>query len=69
VRITVCRNTGRVQTTVMRALDSEERRLIVSIPWDQHPAVTLAKVRGELTEQEETELRQVLGLDRPPESA
>ncbi len=69
MRITVCRNTGRVQTTVMRALDSDERRLIVSIPWDQHPTVTLATIRGQLSEQEETELRQVLGLDVPPEPA
>jgi hypothetical protein len=69
MKITVCRNTGRVQTIVMRALDSDERRLIVSIPWDQHPAVTLATIRDQLTEQEETELRTALGLDLPPDTA
>ncbi len=69
MRITVCRNTGRVQTMVMRALDNEERRLVVSVPWDQHPAVTLATVRDQLTEEEEVELRAALGLDVPPEPA
>jgi len=54
---------------VMRALDSDERRLIVSIPWDQPGLVTMAAVRDQLTEQEEIELRQTLGLDQPPESA
>ncbi len=69
MRVTVCRSTGRVQTMVMRALDSDERRLIVSIPWDQPGLVTMAAVRDQLTEQEEIELRQTLGLDQPPESA
>jgi hypothetical protein len=69
MRITVCRNTGRVQTVVMRALDDNERRLVVSVPWDQPAVVTLAKVRDQLTEQEEVELRAALGLDLPPEPA
>jgi hypothetical protein len=69
MRITVCRNTGRVQTIVMRALDDNERRLVVSVPWDQHPAVTLATIRDQLTEQEEVELRAALGLDQPPDTA
>jgi hypothetical protein len=69
VRITVCRNTGRVQTIVMRALDDNERRLVVSVPWDQHPAVTMATVRDQLTPEEEVELRTALGLDQPPEPA
>jgi hypothetical protein len=65
MRITLCRNTGRVQTIVMRALDNDERRLVVSVPWDQPAVVTLAKVRDQLTEQEEVELRAALGLDQP----
>jgi hypothetical protein len=69
MRVTVCRNTGRVQTIIMRALENEERRLIVSCPWDQDAVVTLSLVRDQLTEQEEVELRQALGLDLPPDTA
>jgi hypothetical protein len=69
MRVTVCHNTGRVQTTVMRALDSDERRLIVSIPWDQPPTVTLATIRGQITQEEEVELRRAFGLDTPDGAA
>jgi hypothetical protein len=69
MRITLCRNTGRVQTIVMRALDNDERRLVVSVPWDQDPTITMAKVRDQLTEEEEVELRTALGLDLPPDTA
>jgi hypothetical protein len=65
VKITVCRSTGRVRTTVLRTLDDDQRRLVVSIPWDQHPTVTLAAVRDQLTEEEAAELRAAFGLDRP----
>ncbi len=62
MKITICRSTGRVQTTVMRSLDSDQRRLIVSIPWDQPPTVTLATIRDQLTPEEHAEVAAAFGL-------
>ncbi len=63
MRVTLSYGTDRHEVALVRVLDLDERRLHVAIPWDEHPAVTLATVRDQLTEQEETELRRALGLD------
>lgn len=62
MKITVCRSTGRVATTVLRGLDGDERRLIVSTPWEQPPAETLALLADQLTTEEAAEVAAAFGI-------
>lgn len=69
MRVTVSYATDRLEVALVRVLDLDQRRLHVAIPWDQHPAVTLASIRDQLSEAEEVAVREALGLDQPPEPA
>ncbi len=66
MRITVCRNTGRVNTTVLRSLDDDGRRLIISIPWQQPPAETLRAIADQLTSEEAAEVARAFGIEEGP---
>jgi len=65
MRITVCRSTERVTATVMRSMDGDQRRLIVSVPWRQRPIDTYQAVRDQLTHEEAQALAAAFDLDRP----
>src|SRR6266567_4764546 len=53
MRITVSRSTDRTTTHLMRSLDDDERRLIISTPWDQPDAKTIGLIWNQLTEEEQ----------------
>jgi hypothetical protein len=54
----------------MRTLDNDERRLIISTPWDQPDATTIAAIWNQLTPQEQREVALAFGLDPiPPDEA
>jgi hypothetical protein len=65
MRVTICRSIDRVATTVMRELDGEQRRLIVSVPWRQQPTDTYMAVRDQLTHEEAAALAAAFDLDQP----
>ena len=69
MRVTLSYATDRHEVALVRVLDLEERRLHVACPWDEHPAAVLATLRDRLTPEEESELRQALGLDQPDGAA
>jgi hypothetical protein len=62
VRVTVCYATDRTRVDVMRTLENDRRRLIISAPWGQRPAETLAAVADRLTTQEAAEVARAFGL-------
>jgi hypothetical protein len=66
LRVTVCYSTGRTRTTVLRSLDDDQRRLIISVPWGQPATTTLAAIADQLTEAEQAEVAAAFGL-RPQE--
>jgi hypothetical protein len=65
VKVTVCRSTGRTRTDVMRGLDDDERRLVISTPWDQPPAKTIAAVWDRLSPEEQHAVADVFNLPAP----
>jgi len=69
VRITVCRSTDRTRVTVMRFLDDDQRRLIVSVLWTQQPTDTYRAVRDQLTSEEAAELAAAFDLHQPDGAA
>lgn len=74
MRISVAYSTGRTETSVTRALDGQRRRLIISCPWGQPPARTVAAVWNQLTAEEQAEVAQAFGLHgaivtTPPEGS
>jgi hypothetical protein len=69
MQVTISYGTDRHEVALVRVLDLDQRRLHVAIPWDEHPAVTLATIRDRLTPEEEVELRAALGLDLPDGAA
>ena len=69
MRVTLCRSTYRTTTTVMRELDDDQQRIIISVPWRQSDRETFAAVADQLTEQEAAAVAEAFGLDRPPEPA
>lgn len=64
----MCRSTDRTAATVLRELDGEERRLIVSVPWAQRPIETYQAVRPLLSREEAEALAAAFDLD-PPEAS
>lgn len=63
MRITVTYSTGRTETSVLRELDGQRRRLIISCPWGQPPARTVAAIWGQLSDDEQRELAEAFGLN------
>ncbi len=61
MRITCCYSTGRVETTVTRGLDNDERRVVISAPWGQLPVETFVKIRDQLTDEERQEVAKAFG--------
>jgi len=62
VRVTACYSTGRTQTGLLRGLDGEQRRIVISCPWGQDPARTVAAIWDQLTPAEQTEVAAAFGL-------
>jgi hypothetical protein len=70
MRITVSRSTGATRTDIMRGLDDDERRLIITTPWDQPDSKTLGLIWNQLVPEEQREVALAFGLDPiPPEEA
>jgi hypothetical protein len=65
MRITVSRSTGATRTDIMRGLDDDERRLIITTPWDQPDAKTIGAVWNLLTAEEQREVAAAFGLPAP----
>jgi hypothetical protein len=65
MRITVSRSTGATRTDIMRGLDDDERRLIITTPWDQPDATTIAAIWNQLTPVEQAEVSKAFGLGEP----
>jgi hypothetical protein len=63
MRIVVCYNTGRTSVEVMRSLEHDQRRLIISAPWQQPRAATLAAIADQLTDEEAAEVARAFGVD------
>jgi hypothetical protein len=65
VRLIITYSTGRTTTGMMRGLVNGERRIIVSCPWRQPAAVTLAEIADRLTAEEMAVVRTAFGLGEP----
>jgi hypothetical protein len=62
MRVTACYSTGRTQTGLLRGLDGDERRIVISCPWGQDPARTVAAIWDQLTPAEQVEVAEAFGL-------
>jgi hypothetical protein len=65
MKITTSYSTGRTETGVLRYLDGERRTLVIMAPWGQSVDQTIAAIWDQLTEDEQREVAQAFGLDRP----
>jgi hypothetical protein len=66
MRITTCYSTGRTETTVIRGLDGDERRIILCCPWGELPIHTYVKIRHQLTQEEIRAVREAFGWEMEP---
>ena len=62
MRVTACYSTGRTQTGLLRGLDGDQRRIVISCPWGQDPARTVAAIWNQLTPAEQVEVAAAFGL-------
>jgi hypothetical protein len=60
MRATISYSTERVRPVVVRVLDLDQRRVHVSVPWDETVPATLAAVRDLLDDDEYEAVRAVL---------
>ncbi len=65
MRVTVSRSTGATRTDIARSLDDDERRLIISTPWDQPDAKTIGLIWNQLTEEEQRVVAAAFNLPAP----
>jgi hypothetical protein len=65
MRVITCYSPTTTETAVSRGLVDGERRVVISTRWGEPLAVTFAKVRDQLTDEEAQQVALVFGLQRP----
>jgi hypothetical protein len=65
MRVITCYSPNTTETTVMRGLVDNERRVVISARWGEPLGATFAAVRHLLTEEEAAAVASVFGLNRP----
>ena len=65
MRIITCYSPSTTETTVMRGLVNDERRVVISTRWGEPLRTTYAKVRDRLTDEEAAQIARAFGLEPP----